>query len=192
VSYGRPTLAASPALAFWFVLFWLVVHRTVGHRLHDLRSADDSRERRWTTYLLVVIALTLGTVCFVVGWNGRSVPLPVAAAGQILVAAGVAIVASARRTLGKHFSIHLQVDREHVLITDGPYRWVRHPLYTGDLLFYVGLPLLCGAWEALVLPVLLLALVVTRSRTEERMLGEAYPEYAAYRDRTSALIPGIY
>jgi len=185
-------VAPSPSIAFWFVAFWLVVHRTFGHRLADLRPADVSREQRWTTYGIVAESLAMGTVCFVVAWNGRDVPVAAAVAGHVLAAAGTAVVVWGRRTIGRHFSIHLQVDQAHSLVTDGPYRWVRHPIYTGDILFHAGVPLLCGAWEALAFPLVYAALAIIRLRKEEVMLGAAYPGYAEYRAGTSALIPGVY
>jgi len=185
-------VADFPSITFWFVAFWLVLHRTLGHRLSDLRSADQTREQKWTTYGIVAESLAMGTVCFVVAWNGRDVPVAAAVAGHLSAGIGTAIVVWGRHTLGRHFSIHLQVDQRHDLVTDGPYRWVRHPIYSGDILFHAGVPLLCGAWEALVFPVIYAALAVVRLRKEEVMLGDAYAGYAEYRTRTSALVPGLY
>ncbi len=184
-------MAPTPAFAFWCVLFWLVVHRTVAHRWGDVVKADSSREQRWSTVILIANGLLMGTLCFIAGWNGRPVPAVVFLAGNGLAAAGIVLVTWSRRILGRHFSIHLQVDAEHKLVTAGPYGVVRHPIYSGDLLLYLGVPLLSGAWEALVCPLIYLGLAVVRSRKEEVMLGDAYPDYAAYKERTSALVPRV-
>ncbi len=184
-------MASTPAVAFWLVCFWLVTHRTWAHGWRDLVPADTSRRQRWSTVWLIASILSIGTWCVMTGWNGPdSVPREIA--GSALAAAGFVLVLHARRTLGRHFSIHLQVDVGHELITGGPYGVLRHPTYSGDILFYSGIVVITGAWWGFVLVAVFSALAVVRSRREEKMLAAAYPDYAEYMTRTHALVPGVY
>lgn len=97
-------------------------------------------------------------------------------------------------TLGRFFTLNVQISADQRVVTDGPYRWVRHPSYTADLLAFTGIGLALGNWLALLaafaLP--LLGLVV-RIHVEERALltnlGEPYRAYAEGRKR---LVPRVW
>lgn len=90
--------------------------------------------------------------------------------------------------LGRSFSLLPQARQ---LVTTGPYRFVRHPIYLGGLLITVGEVWL--RWSPLVvaLNLLFVAAQIVRLRYEDQILERAFPEFRAYRERTSALIPGI-
>ena len=96
--------------------------------------------------------------------------------------------------LGRHFTVDVSISSEHELIDSGPYRYIRHPSYTGALLAFVGLGFCFGNW----LSILFVTVPVTvaflwRIRIEERALTTALGEnYRAYVQRTNALIPLIY
>lgn len=90
--------------------------------------------------------------------------------------------------LGKSFSI---MPEARTLVTDGPYAYTRHPLYGVEILTLAGTAIqFANPWAALIGGAVV-ALVVIRSLFEERMLMEAYPEYAAYRARTARFIPRV-
>jgi protein-S-isoprenylcysteine O-methyltransferase Ste14 len=78
------------------------------------------------------------------------------------------------------------------LVTSGPYRLVRHPLYLAEELAVVGIFVQSlSLWTALILAVQI-AFQLRRMHNEEAILAESFPEYAAYRQRTARLLPGIY
>ncbi len=79
--------------------------------------------------------------------------------------------------------------RDATLITGGPYRWVRHPMYTAVLLFCAGFMLSPPAWWKAVLWLVLLAVVAEKSRMEERYLSQRFAAYANYRNRTGRFLP---
>jgi protein-S-isoprenylcysteine O-methyltransferase Ste14 len=107
--------------------------------------------------------------------------LGVMAAGEALAVAGMA-------SLGRSFSIFSEV-RE--LATAGLYRFVRHPLYLGEMIAVWGYVLAWSAPWAISCALLFTALQSWRARIEERRLLAFHPEYAAYRDRTGFLLPRI-
>lgn len=113
--------------------------------------------------------------------------------GVLLVVGYVPVLWSMR--VNRFFSqaVRIQSDRGHVTITDGPYRYVRHPGYAGMLVAYVGTCLLLGSpWAAIPLAVTL-ALLVLRTGREDDLLARELPGYQAYRARTRfRLAPGIW
>jgi len=84
------------------------------------------------------------------------------------------------------------VKEGHALIRSGPYAHVRHPIYTGILLAFLGTAVSIGEWRALLaVPFALLAFVL-KSRLEEGRMRQTFPEYEQYQRETAALIPFIY
>jgi protein-S-isoprenylcysteine O-methyltransferase Ste14 len=116
----------------------------------------------------------------------------VAALGVIMVAAGLGFAVWARWYLGANWSGMVTVKVQHELIRTGPYRYVRHPIYTGLLLAIAGTAAALGEWrDAIAFGLAFLAFIV-KSRVEERWMGETFPEYESYRRATAALVPFIY
>ncbi len=126
--------------------------------------------------------------------NGRFVPLAIwpAALGALLAFAGLVFCVWARFTLAGNWSDFVQIKQDHELIVEGPYRWVRHPIYTGLLLMFAGTALAVGEWRGVLAVAIAAAAFWRKLRLEEglmrRQFGEAYARYAA---RTPALIPFI-
>jgi protein-S-isoprenylcysteine O-methyltransferase len=116
------------------------------------------------------------------------------ALGGVFCAAGLALRYTARKVLGRFFTIGVVKQEGHAVIETGPYRYLRHPGYLGFVLFYVGLPLLVGNWFALgwlSLPalVLLILLVAVEDKKLAEQLGDPY---RAYQRRTFRLFPSVW
>ena len=80
--------------------------------------------------------------------------------------------------------------QDHELIRSGPYRWVRHPIYTGLLLAILGSAIALGEWRGLIALVLVAAAVLRRIAIEERFLTQQFgAAYARYRAEVPALVP---
>jgi protein-S-isoprenylcysteine O-methyltransferase Ste14 len=89
--------------------------------------------------------------------------------------------------------IKIQTERGHRVIDSGPYAWVRHPMYSGTILFFAGMPLLLGSWWGLIMAPLFVVLFGFRARLEERAMVAGLPGYADYLTRVRyRLIPGIW
>jgi protein-S-isoprenylcysteine O-methyltransferase Ste14 len=86
------------------------------------------------------------------------------------------------------------VRRAHRVVTGGPYRWLRHPSYSGGLLALFGLGLTFGNWlSALVLLILPLAAYLWRIRVEEEVLGSSLgPEYVEFTRTRRRLVPWLW
>ena len=123
--------------------------------------------------------------------GGRTWPV---VTGLTLIVACVAVRAWSIITLGRFFQYSIGIQSGHTVVTTGPYRFVRHPSYTGLILGVVGYALACGdVWSLLAAAALAGFGLTIRIRVEERQLrdslGPAYADFAAHRKR---LLPGVF
>ncbi len=114
--------------------------------------------------------------------------------GLSLAALGLAIIVWGKLILGRNYSNQLIIYHGHQLVERGPYKFVRHPIYTGGLLAFVGLGLLVQSWTSLIFNLILFALIFSyRIRAEEMVLISEFGEqYQSYAKRVKRLIPFIY
>ncbi len=111
-----------------------------------------------------------------------------------LAVASVWLIAAAVRTLGKQWALAARLVEGHKLITAGPYRFVRNPIYTGMLGMLVATGLAMEHWKHLVVAIVLFAVgLVIRVRSEEKLLRAAFgKEFEDYAARVPAVLPGIF
>ena len=123
------------------------------------------------------------------GWT--SVPMAVVVAGIALVVVGMILVVMA--SLYNHFlAATITVERGQPVISTGPYAWVRHPMYSGVLVWFGAAPLALGSWWALIFIALMASVLYFRIRGEERHLLAQLPGYEDYcRKVRWRLIPYI-
>lgn len=111
-------------------------------------------------------------------------------AGAILCVAGVGFCIWARLTLGRNWSGTVTLKEGHELIERGPYRLVRHPIYTGLLVMSVGTFIVVGRVAGIVGLVLVFISFWIKLRDEEQVMLKQFPEqYTAYQARVKRLIP---
>jgi len=84
------------------------------------------------------------------------------------------------------------VKEDHALIRTGPYRHVRHPIYTGILFAFLGTAIAIGEWRSLIAVGVAVLSFVRKSWVEEQRMQDTFPEYAQYQRESAALIPFIY
>jgi protein-S-isoprenylcysteine O-methyltransferase Ste14 len=169
-------LGAGLTCAFYVLIIWNYLRR--GAASVTCRSVPAACAAVAATLLPTALPLLGGRV------PGAGVQVVV----DVLLVAGTGWSVWALRRLGRNLSVLAQA-RE--VADRGPYRVVRHPLYTGELTSTLGVALAAGTGWALATWVGLVGLQVYRARTEERVLLVALPGYREYRDRTAALVPGL-
>ncbi len=166
-------------------------------RAGGLRQEGGKRWDRWLAALSagvfpfaswIVAALDLR-----LAWSSPK-PLAVHLIGTGAVALGFALFMWAMAS-NAFFSevVRIQEDRGHQVATDGPYRFVRHPGYTGAILSFLGTPLLLGSWWAFIPTVIGIGGYVLRTALEDRTLQLELEGYRAYTERVHyRLIPGMW
>ena len=122
----------------------------------------------------------------------RATALP--AIGCVLFLSGVTLVVWARWSLRSSYTAHLAVRGAQPLVDHGPYRIVRHPAYSGQLLMALGVAIgYSSAIGLAAIPVLLIPGLAYRIQVEERLLATQFGEsYASYARRTPRIIPGLW
>lgn len=135
---------------------------------------------------LILVAILIGELRRV--WRAR--PLR-RRAGGLLSVGGVALMATAARQLGRSLHPHPTPTAAAELRTDGLYRHVRHPLYTGLLLWAAGAALIGGTARALTAFAGLAAVLALKAPYEERQLTRRFAAYPAYARRTPRFLPRL-
>lgn len=118
--------------------------------------------------------------------------LVVEAAGLVLTLLGCGLAIWARVTLGANWSARPSVKEGHELVVRGPYRLVRHPIYSGLLLALAGSVMAVDRNGCVLGWLLVLITYAVKMRQEERLMMQTFPgDYPAYRRRVKALVPGL-
>jgi protein-S-isoprenylcysteine O-methyltransferase Ste14 len=180
------------------VNFWLARHDPA--LLASRLSAPVQRDqRRWDRiFMLVALLAFIGwlVMCTVdarrFGWS--RVPLWAQVIGAVLIALCMIVVWQVFRF--NSFAapqVRMQIERQQRAITNGPYRIVRHPMYAGALLMFVGTPLLLGSWWGLLFVPLGAVGIGIRAVGEERMLRRELAGYEEYtRHVRFRMVPGLW
>ena len=107
-------------------------------------------------------------------------------AGEIIAVLGCAFLVRSAASLGRSFSV---LPEARSLVTDGPYRYIRHPVYLGEITAFAGLVVASATPRNVLCAGLFGVAQATRMRLEEKALTSAFPEYADYAARTGRLLP---
>jgi len=181
--------ASRLAAGLWFLL--LFVWLALAFSMKKAKKQETQWERLQHT-LAIIFGFWL---LFENNWKWLNLKLwPVTQSllwiGLGLTAAGVAISIWARVTLGANWSSVVTLKEDHELIRKGPYRWVRHPIYTGILVSFIGTELIKGHLRGWMGLAIVLATFYFKARREERFLqqefGAGFEEHAR---RTGMFLP---
>lgn len=114
-------------------------------------------------------------------------------AGLVLATLGVALIFWSGMELGRLYSPEVTLQKDHHLVTSGPYRLIRHPRYLGGMIQGLGLSLLFRSWIGLALTVVFVAVILFRIHDEEKLMAMEFgAEWRAYSKKTWRLIPVVY
>lgn len=188
LGYGWPMWAS---IAMWCVIeiYWDVAAKSAA----PAESSESRASRR--VHLALIAAAQLLLFLPVYGLRQRWLPFSAAvtAAGLTLNALGLVLAIWARRCLGRFWSGNITIKVEHQLVRNGPYRILRHPIYTALLLLYLGTAIVCGELHALLGLAVAIAAFLRKIRLEEANLLRAFSAgYREYRGETWALIPRVF
>jgi protein-S-isoprenylcysteine O-methyltransferase Ste14 len=188
--YARPRVSVLISAGLWLAMdiYWSIAEL----KRPQAKSAESTESRRrhglLTSTALLLIFLPIP------GLTGQFVPdtLTTALVGLGLQIGFTLFYLFARFYLGRLWSGAIRIMEDHELIQTGPYRFLRHPMYTGMLGMFAGTAIVSGQYHAL-LGVAVGALAYVRKiRIEDRVLSAEFgPVYEAYRKRTAALIPWV-
>ncbi|MBI3652301.1 MAG: isoprenylcysteine carboxylmethyltransferase family protein [Acidobacteria bacterium] len=190
-----PTVVFAVVCACWLVL---------GGAFFLLKRGDGSADRKRAPASLIGFALQLVGIAVI--WLVHRPPFtPISSTPKVLelwlaiIACALSIssawmMLAAIRVLGRQWSLTARVIENHELITAGPYRLVRHPIYTALLAMIIASGLAQGYWWDLLLAVAVYLIgTLIRIRSEEKLLRETFgAEYEAFAHRVPALIPKLY
>ena len=165
------------AVAFYSLVIWCYLRRG------PARATTSSVTAR-------AAAVVATWAPFVIPWLHGAPPGPVwQGLSDVLLLAGTAWAVWSLRSLGRNLSVIAQV---RDVADGGPYRWVRHPLYAGEIVSTLGLAIAAHSLAAMAVWLGICALQAYRAVREEQLLLAVLPGYGAYRIRTAALLPGIF
>jgi protein-S-isoprenylcysteine O-methyltransferase Ste14 len=173
----------SVILIIWgvFWLYWLIA--AVG-------AKEGTRSRRWRIPgLLLILVVIVERVFGRHGEPAHSVAFQVV--GMIVFLSGLALAVWARVYLGRNWGMPMTRKAEPELVTTGPYKYVRHPIYSGLLLGVLGTALAVNIYWLIAL-VLAGAYFIYSARIEEGLMESAFPTtYDDYKSKTKMLIPFV-
>ncbi len=136
-------------------------------------------------------ALLLGVLVFGPSGDDWTVDGWVRTLGTIGRIAGGALIVIGIARLGLAASVHPAPPDRAALRTTGPYRFARHPIYSGVLALAAAIALTSGSWLQVAALVALVAVLATKARFEEKLLVERFDGYADYARRTGRFVPGL-
>ncbi len=199
---GRWDWSGAWVLTFLYLAFLLIIFVWATRNAPELlkeRSRMASNVKGWDKILLTLYTLALIGLLVVAALDAgrfRWTEMPII--GQALgilgiIPCGIWLLWVTRTNAYLSRYARIQDDRGQQVVTTGPYRYVRHPMYAAVIPFILCLALILGSWWALVPGLIIAMLFVIRTALEDRMLQEELPGYKEYAQRVRyRLLPGVW
>jgi protein-S-isoprenylcysteine O-methyltransferase Ste14 len=167
----------------------------LAERMHPMMQKDQPAADKIFMLVFGLVALIwFVTIGLDARMHASHVPFTLQALGlaMLLVSTGFVMWVMRANSFASPV-VKLQTERGHRVVSTGPYAFVRHPMYSGSLLFFVGAPLLLGSWWGVAMAPLFALLFAVRAKIEERALIAGLPGYADYTKQVQyRLLPGFW
>jgi protein-S-isoprenylcysteine O-methyltransferase Ste14 len=162
-------------------------------------KGEESKYLRRQHVLVILVLLFWGAILFLLPLADRRsigvmmVSQEIRWLGLVLFGIGLATIARARGTLGRMYSLEVTIQKSHQLISNGLYRYIRHPIYSGVIIQALGFALVFRSWIGLAAMIPVVAFFLLRIKDEEAVLQKEFgPQWKAYCERSWRLIPYLY
>ena len=167
-----------------FVLVWIITPILQHNKAGMFRG-----DRRGAGVRIVIALLVLAVWRWQPGW---AVQAPIfQSMGALLSAAGIAFAVWARVYLGRNWGMPMSKVADSELVTDGPYKLVRHPIYTGVIAAMLGTMLAVSWWVGLPLALMAFYFIYAAIQEEKRMAAEFGEKYGTYKAKSKMLVPWV-
>lgn len=170
------------------LLFYLLAERA-GYKSSGVKGKQS---KKWTRYLLLffwwplLIAPVLEYALY------PRFDLAVTITGAALAVSGTGLRAWGLLSLREYFSADIEIKDNHKLVESGPYKFIRHPAYAGNIMQALGIPLILNAYLSLGISVIVIIVFLYRIKLEEEVLVREVKGYRDYVRKTYRLIPKIW
>jgi protein-S-isoprenylcysteine O-methyltransferase Ste14 len=184
------------------VVFLVVLPIGIYHRLQSQATGETLDRRQEGLFILATLrpmgaAFWIGVIAWMVDpgsmkWSSVSLPVWLRWAGVGVIAIACGLLVWTFRSLGRNLTDTVVTRREHTLVVQGPYSWIRHPLYGSAALLTVAVSLITANWFLFVTGAVIVCLLIIRTRTEEDNLVARFGDsYRTYMERTGRFVPRI-
>jgi protein-S-isoprenylcysteine O-methyltransferase Ste14 len=182
-------------------MFAIALTISAYHRRKAARAGNERVSRREEGRPIMILlrlaglSLWLSTLVYVINpdwlrWATLPLPVELRWLGAALSAIALPLIFWMFSSLGDNVTDTVAIRQKHSLVTHGPYRWIRHPLYSFGALFFVGIMLLMANGFVIAIGGVALSLLLLRTPIEEAKLIEKFgDEYRAYMQRTGRFLP---
>jgi protein-S-isoprenylcysteine O-methyltransferase Ste14 len=174
-------------LAWW----WLLL---VAMSAQFVLGGKPKKKADMATNLLVVLPYLIVFGCYAVRSQFGAYPAraPLQFFGLVLMASGVSGYIISIMFLGKNWAVSAVLKQDHCLVAAGPYRWIRHPMYSFMIVFILGSGLLVSNFLIMIYVPAIAGIYWQRAKREEVLLEQGLPGFADYKKRTRMFVPGVY
>ncbi len=184
-----------PVMWIAFLLYWQII-KAAGVKTKTTQRLEPAASRMVRALVFLIVIVLLSTTRIPLPWLYRQLwppglwPFWIGAA---VTAGGLLFAVWAREHLGSNWSRSVTIKQDHELITTGPYALVRHPIYTGILVGFLGTAIALSQVRGIIGLVLVFLVFWAKLRMEEEWMQSQFGEtYASYARKTSALAPFLF
>ena len=177
---------------------WAAKHLEIRHRRAYSRQRTETGENPRYKVISVSLFVVQNVLCIAAFWSNSQLLFKIhdndlmRLFGALVISAATALYFKSLAHLGRNYSPCFDSYVPFELITRGPYRFTRHPMYLAKLVVVVGDFVLSGSLWFVMMFVYLLAETITTIIREEKYLTSSFPAYANYRRKTTIMLPFIY